>query len=196
MTDKLDRIGIAIGPRIWFGDRYLNNKSTNGTVINNLLTGAFGYGIAISGAKNFTVEGNQLFGNTSFIGSRGPNCSSVDATPSAHDFVLDTNQTQSSTTQLDFQAISDGDTLTCILPPDGGDYWPYGGNPETPESPQGSSSGSGSMSTGAKVGMALGIIFGILLAALLAWYIRKRALARRSVATGTPSREGFIQKTY
>ena len=71
------RIGIAIGPRAWFGDRYGRNTSDNGNVIGNHFSGAFGYGIALTSAKNFTVQGNNLIGNTSFIGSRGPNCSTV-----------------------------------------------------------------------------------------------------------------------
>lgn len=164
----------------------------NATIINNRLTGAFGYAIAMTSAKNFTVEGNELFGNTSFIGSRGPNCSSSDATPATHDFVLDVNTTVSSTTQGDFQIVSDGDSLTCILPPDDGDFWPYGGNPETT-----SQSGSSSLSAGAKVGLALGIIFGILAVAVLAWFIRKRALARQSGQPAqTLSKSGFVRKSF
>lgn len=58
------RIGIAIGPRTWFGNKYGNNVSVGATIRNNQLTGAFGYGIAMSSAKNFTVEGNTLVGNT------------------------------------------------------------------------------------------------------------------------------------
>lgn len=33
------RIGIAIGPRVWFGDRYGDGVSSNGQVIGNELTG-------------------------------------------------------------------------------------------------------------------------------------------------------------
>lgn len=164
------KIGIAIGPRTWFGDRYGNNKSENATVINNHLSGAFGYGMAISSAKNFVVMGNDLFGNTSFIGSRGPNCSSVDTTPSTQAFVINTNTTESSTTQSDFSVVSDGDNLICIQPPDGGDYWPYGGNPEEGTNQSEESTGP---SVGSKVGLALGIIFGVLFAAVAAWFIRK-----------------------
>lgn len=71
------RIGIAIGPRTWFGARSLSNTSFNGTVQNNQLSGAFGYGIAIASATNFTVQGNTLVGNTTFIGSKGQNCTNV-----------------------------------------------------------------------------------------------------------------------
>lgn len=58
------RIGIAIGPRTWFGNKYGNNVSVGAIIRNNQLTGAFGYGIAMSSAKNFTVQGNTLVGNT------------------------------------------------------------------------------------------------------------------------------------
>lgn len=58
------RIGIAIGPRTWFGNKYGNNVSDGATVRNNQLTGAFGYAIAMSSAKDFTVQGNTLIGNT------------------------------------------------------------------------------------------------------------------------------------
>ena len=87
--------------------------------------------MAISSAVNFTVQGNTLVGNTSFIGSRGPNCSTADTTPSPAAFVEDQNTVQSSTIQGDFQTIPDGNSLTCITPPPGGDYWPYGGNPSS-----------------------------------------------------------------
>ena len=74
---SLNRIGIAIGPRTWFGARSLSNTSFNGTVLNNQLSGAFGYGIAVASATNFTVQGNKLVGNTTFIGSKGANCTNV-----------------------------------------------------------------------------------------------------------------------
>ncbi|THH11505.1 hypothetical protein EW145_g634 [Phellinidium pouzarii] len=190
--DAIIKIGIAIGPRTWFGGRYGNNKSQNAVVINNHLSGAFGYGIALTSAQNFTVEGNSLFGNTSFIGSRGPNCSSVDTTPSTQGFVIENNTTQSSTTQTDFQAITDGSSLTCIVPPSDGDFWPYGGSPES-SSPSGHSESEGT-STGTKVGMALGITFGVIFVALLAWYIRRWALARQSrVRTGARRQAGFMR---
>lgn len=69
-----NRIGTAIG-RTWFGDHYGSNVSTSRTVVNNHFTGAFSYAIAMSSATNFTVENNDLFGNTSSIDAIGPNCS-------------------------------------------------------------------------------------------------------------------------
>ena len=182
------RIGIAIGPRTWFGDRYLKNVSLSGTVLSNHLSGAFGYAIAITSARNFTVENNVLFGNTTFIGSRGPNCSTTDTTPTPQPFVFDKNNTDGLSIQSSFTEISDGDSLTCILPPNGGDYWPFrddgpshnnttpggGGGGSTP-----GSSGSGGLSSGAKAGVALGVILGLALIAIATYFIRKAALRQQ-----------------
>ncbi|KAL4247023.1 Right handed beta helix domain-containing protein [Abortiporus biennis] len=189
--DVIIKIGIAIGPRTWFGDRYGNNVSQSGTVLNNRLSGAFGYGIAMTSARNFTVENNVLFGNTSFIGARGPNCSTTDATPNPGPFVVDYNTTQQSTVQVDFQNITDGDGLTCILPPDGGDYWPFGGNPSNPTSSgtptlgQGATSSNG-LSGGAKAGIAIGVILGVVAVAILTYFLRKRAIDRATAAKVKP----------
>ena len=163
-------------------------------MLNNVLTGAFGYGIAMSSAVNFTVENNSLEGNTSFIGARGPNCSTTDTTPSPAPFVVQLDNIQASTVQTDFQNITDGDGLTCILPPDGGDFWPFGGGPTTVAgTPSPTSSGGGAQATngssgggggggglsgGAKAGIAIAVIFGTLAIAVATWFIRKRALAR------------------
>ena len=187
------RIGIAVGPRTWFGDQYLNNVSLSGTVLNNQLSGAFGYGMAISSAQNFTVQGNVLVGNTSFIGSRGPNCSTTDTTPDPAAFVQDQNTVQSSNIQSDVSIISDGDSLTCIMPPDGGDYWPYGGNPSSSQPSPGSSAtpsasgspssaGGGGLSGGAKAGIAIGVILGVVVIGVLTHFIRKAALQRARMA--------------
>ncbi|KAL5487999.1 hypothetical protein ACEPAI_6107 [Sanghuangporus weigelae] len=189
-NDAIIKIGIAIGPRTWFGDRYGRNTSDSGTVIGNHFSGAFGYGIAITSARNFTVQNNNLIGNTSFIGSRGPNCSTTDSTPTTQQFVIDRNNTQSINVQSDFATISDGDGLTCIQPPDGGDYWPYGGSPETSTPEEGSGT-----STGAKVGLALGIIFGVALVAVLAWFVRRWALARRAQQANY-GRQGFVRGKF
>lgn len=169
-----NRIGIAIGPRTWFGSEYGNNVSLSGNVYNNRLSGAFSYAIGMTSAKNFTVENNVLFGNTSFIGARGPNCSSTDTTPSPAAFVIDQSTVSQSTTQSNFTSISDGNSLTCVQPPDGGDYWPFGGNPSatTPSSP---SSGKSSSST---AGIVVGVIVGLLFVAVLAFFIRRWVLKR------------------
>ena len=182
------RIGIAIGPRTWFGTQYGSNVSANGTVLNNEFTGAFGYAIAISSATNFTVEGNSLFGNTTFIGSRGPNCSSTDVTPTPTPFVEDPNTVTASTIQDGFEDIANADSLTCIVPPDGGDYWPYGGNPSTTSGsnptpsasalPNASTSSSHGLSGSAKAGTALGVIFGFGAVVAATYFIRKWAVQR------------------
>ncbi|KAK0491487.1 hypothetical protein IW261DRAFT_91915 [Armillaria novae-zelandiae] len=188
VDDATMKIGVAIGPRTWFGARYGTNLSRSGTVYDNRFSGAFSYAIAITSATNFTVQDNVLFGNTSFIGAVGPNCSISDVDiPTPAPFVIDRNLTSAMSTQSDFQNITDGDSITCVAPPDGGDYWPYGGNPETSSGSSGSGSGSGSTnssssgggtSTGAKVGIAIGVVAGVIAIALGAWFIRKWAIKR------------------
>src|SRR5580698_970799 len=125
----LHRIGLAVGPQTWFVDQFGANVSSSGTVLNNRLSGAFGYGIAITSAHNFTVQGNILFGNTSFIGSRGPNCTASDPTPPSAAFIVGPANVTTSNLQSQFQSVQDAKGLTCVIPPPGGDYWPYGGNP-------------------------------------------------------------------
>jgi len=191
--DVIIKIGIAIGPRTWFGDQYGQNVSANGTVLNNQLSGAFGYGMAMTSANNFTVENNVLFGNYSFIGARGPNCSSTDTTPTPAAFVIQQDNVQQSTTQTDFTPITDGDGLTCILPPDGGDFWPFGGNPESPTAGQSSPLGGSGLSGGAKAGIAIGVIIGVILLAIAAWFIRKAALARARPRTMPWDRVGYVR---
>jgi len=132
----------------------------------------------MSSATNFTVENNVLVGNTSFIGARGPNCTAGDPTPSPAAFVLDINNTAQSTTQSDFQFNTNGDGLTCVLPPSGGDYWPFGQDPGSSSSPPSSSPSTSHTSTGTIVGIVIGVVAGLLFVALLAWYIRKWALKR------------------
>jgi parallel beta-helix repeat protein len=175
--DVIIKIGIAIGPRTWFGSKYGNNVSLSGTVHDNRFSGAFSYAIGMSSAVNFTVENNVLFGNTSFIGARGPNCSSSDATPTPAAFVLAQNTVSKSTTQSNFTSISDGNSLTCVQPPDGGDYWPFGGNP-SPSNNNNGSSESGHRSSGSKAGIAIGVILGLLAIAISAFFIRRWALRR------------------
>jgi len=177
--DVIIKLGIAIGPRTWFGSQYGNNVSSSGRVYNNRLSGAFSYAIGITSAKNFTVENNVLFGNTSFIGARGPNCSSSDTFVNPAPFVIDQSTVSSSTTQSNFSSIPDGNSLTCVQPPDGGDFWPFGGNPSSsPPSSPGTASHSHSTA-----GIAVGIILGLLFVAVSTFFIRrwamKRAQARR-----------------
>ncbi|TXT13368.1 hypothetical protein VHUM_00735 [Vanrija humicola] len=44
-TAALVKIGVAVGPRVWFGDKYARNTSTGGVVARNVLRGAFTFGI-------------------------------------------------------------------------------------------------------------------------------------------------------
>lgn len=145
--------------------------------------------MAITSARNFTMQNNMLFGNTSFIGSRGPNCTTFDTTPTPQPFVVDYNNTNGLNLQSNFVQIPDGDSLTCILPPSGGDYWPFGGGPtgntnttsgggggSTPNSPSGG--GKNGLSGGAKAGIAIGAVLGVALIALAAYYIRRAALRK------------------
>lgn len=196
---ELHRIGVAIGPQTWFGDHFGANVSSSGSVLNNRFTGAFGYGIAITSAQNFTVQGNALFGNTSFIGSRGPNCSASDPTPPSAPFIVEWANVTTSTLQSDFQSVQDAKGLTCIQPPDGGDFWPYGGNPSSgnftppvpvsPSSSPGSTSTSpsaqgfgGLSSTGTRTALAIGItvaVAALILTIILIWrWALKRGLEK------------------
>lgn len=196
------RIGIAIGPRTWFGNEYGNNVSTGGTVQDNQLTGAFSYGMAMSSATNFTVESNVLIGNTSFIGARGPNCTSNDPTPTTAAFVIDLSNVQKSMTQLDFTPVSDGDSLTCVVPPAGGDYWPFGGNPNSnapPVSPPepAPTTSSSHLSAGTTAGIVVGAIAAVILVAVITWFVRNWALKRSEVARIYPrSSMGYVRQKF
>jgi parallel beta-helix repeat protein len=180
---RLHRIGIAIGPQTWFVDQFGANVSSSGTVLNNSLTGAFGYGIAVTSARNFTVQGNILIGNTSFIGARGPNCSASDPTPASAAFIVELANVTTTSLQSGFQSVQDAEGLTCVLPPDGGNYWPYGGNPlssPTSTSPTATSTSSSAKhrSSGSKAGLAIGIIAAVVVIILGIFLVRRWALKR------------------
>jgi len=151
------------------------------------------------------VQDNVLLGNTSFIGSRGPNCSASDPTPASAAFIADSVNVTSSTIQPDFQSVQDAKGLTCVQPPDGGDYWPYGGNPSqgnftpplptpTPAPSQAQSSG-GNSSTGAKVGLAIGIVVGVIAIIAAVVFIRRRAVNRQLMqsVSRTRTNAGFVK---
>jgi parallel beta-helix repeat protein len=178
--DAIIKIGIAVGPKTWFGDEYGNNDSINGLVENNRFSGAFSYGIAVSSANNFTIQGNVMFGNTSFIGARGPNCSTTDVVPTPGPFIVDLNSTTSSSLQSSFVPIDDGDALTCVLPPNGGDFWPYG---LTPSNSSFSNSGShGSGSAGRSAGITVGVVVGVVGCGIAAWFVRKYVISHREAS--------------
>ena len=180
------RIGIAIGPRAWFGNRYRNNTSRNGTVINNRFSGAFSYGIAITSATNFTVQGNSFFGNSTFIGDRGPDCPTSNIVLSPSPFVTEVNTTSSMSISSNFVNISNGNSLICVLPPNGGDFWPFGLNPSSPQPNSTSTStpsggGGGGGRSGAIIGgIVLGGVILILLLCSLATWLRKYLLRRKA----------------
>jgi parallel beta-helix repeat protein len=195
----LHRIGIAIGPQTWFVDQFGANVSSSGTVLNNRLSGAFGYGIGMTSAHNFTVQGNILVGNTSFIGSRGPNCTASDPTPPSAAFIVGSANVTTSNLQSQFQSVQDAKGLTCVLPPAGGDYWPYGGNPTSTStstsSTATSTSGKGSAkhsSAGAKAGLAIGIIVAVVATIVGIISVRRWALRRQVMKSA--SRGGYSVK--
>jgi len=124
--------------------------------------------MAITSATNFTVQANSFFGNSSFIGARGPNCSQSEIVPTPGPFIIDTNTTKSISVQSSFVGINDGDSLTCVLPPNGGDFWPFGLNPSNSTS---TATNSGSHSSTAAI--VAGIIGGLILCGLATWIIRR-----------------------
>ncbi|KAI0005117.1 hypothetical protein BJV74DRAFT_326754 [Russula compacta] len=194
VDDVIVKIGIAIGPQTWFADHFGANISYSGSVLNNTLTGAFGYGVAITSANNFTVQGNTLFGNTSFIGSRGPNCSASDPTPASAAFIAGLANVTASSLQSEFQPVQDAKLLTCVQPPNGGDYWPYGGNPSpgnfTPPISVSSSSSRGSTghsSAGAKAALAVGIVAVVVAIIAAIIFVRRWALKRELRNSGSKS---------
>lgn len=137
--------------------------------------------MGINSAVNFTVQGNYLFGNTSWIGTKGPNCTDTPTLPAVEAFVVDANRVLSSNIQTENMATVDSaDSLTCIVPSDG-NYWPYGGEPqpfvpgEIP--PWVHDSGA---SLGEKIALGLGIPLGIAAAAFITWYFRRWFLARNN----------------
>ena len=190
---ELHRIGIAIGPQTWFRDRFGANVSASGSVLNNRFTGAFGYGIAITSAQNFTVQGNALFGNTSFISSRGPNCSASDPTPQSTAFIVEWANVTTSALQSDFQSVQDAKGLTCVQPPDGGDFWPYGGNPSwgnfTPPAPVPSPSPSPGTRTALAIGITIAVV-ALILVIILFW---RWALKRQELGKFVLRHAGYVK---
>ncbi|KAF9236243.1 pectin lyase fold/virulence factor [Melanogaster broomeanus] len=179
-NDVIIKIAIAIGPRVWFGNKFANNVSTGAAVLNNQLTGAFGYGIAMNGATNFTVENNVLVGNTSFIGGRGPNCAANDPVPPPAPLIIDLRHVTHSTTQSNFTPVIGADSLICMVPPTG-NYWPFGGDPSSTASPVSPpypplSTSARLSSTGTTVDTIACVISGVFILVVLAWLFRKRAL--------------------
>ncbi|WOO77549.1 uncharacterized protein LOC62_01G001123 [Vanrija pseudolonga] len=131
----LVKVGIAIGPRVWFGDKYGANVSTGGVVRGNVLRGAFSFGIAVASADSFVVADNSFAGEVAFIGDIGPNCTQGALAPHPPtallaDLATLTNVTLTpgiSPTPADDFAFVNGtaSALTCFIPPKAA-AWPAG----------------------------------------------------------------------
>ncbi|EIW76326.1 hypothetical protein CONPUDRAFT_139719 [Coniophora puteana RWD-64-598 SS2] len=185
-NDVLIKIGIAIGPRVWFGGKYNNNVSTGGTVINNEITGALTYGIAMASATNFTVENNFLHTNYSFIGTKGPNCSTSVAPPTP--FLFDLTNVNTSSVQGAF-ANNSASYLVCMVPPPVSDaIWPFGGDPTAtdgtppvppPEPNVARPAAHGIRESGGDIaGIVVGTLGGVAVVAAAAYVIRRWAIRR------------------
>jgi len=185
----LIRIAIAIGPRTWFGDKYRNKTVKNGFVRQNRLSGAFGYGIAISSAENFVVQSNVLFGNISFISS-GPNCKTEGVVPASTPFVVDPHTIKNVTLQSNFVNISGCDSLTCVLLPNGDDFWPFGVSPSSPFDPGRKTIDTSDTSYSiSSTTVPVAVIVSLLTAAISAIFIRRLVLSRSENAESFDAKE-------
>ncbi|CUA70355.1 hypothetical protein RSOLAG22IIIB_00714 [Rhizoctonia solani] len=187
------KMGLAVGNRVWFGDKFGRNRNFGGIVRNNRLTGAFGWGVVVSGTRDFVVENNEIVGNSTFIGFRGVNCSITEALPSPEPFLYDSNGTDSTVIPSNYPDVRLDGALLCITSPDGGDYWPRGGSPYgNPDKEEAGAEGEGSASsrqgssTSRKLGLGLGITFGILAALVAAWFVHRWGV-KRYAATNSPA---------
>lgn len=125
-----------------------------------------------------------MFGNTSFIGARGPLCTDSDVVPTPGPFILDPSTTTDMSVQSDFQQSNQADAFTCVLPPNGGDFWPFGLNPSNSSSIAAGTSGThGTKSSSSNTaGVAVGVIVAVIAAAVITWFARKKFIARREAA--------------
>ena len=136
----LRRIGVAIGPHTWFGNKFGKSVVTGPTVVNNIFAGAMGYAIALSSASNVTVQGNVLSQQSSgrnrnqnqnplpdavFIGVAGANCTNQSAIPTPQAYVADTSLLSRYNIQNNFNTSVVVNNLICIQNP-GNDVnaWP------------------------------------------------------------------------
>ncbi|KIR42915.1 hypothetical protein I307_05080 [Cryptococcus deuterogattii 99/473] len=159
------KIGLALGPDAWFSDqRFGSNKSFGGVIQDNRFSGAFAFGMGITSAKDFIIQNNTFFGNTSFIGNYGPNCTTGDKTPHPSDPLLEEESTLQNTTisvpaSSPFQFVNGTAIgLTCFVPPESASYsWPYGDgqvNSEQTDKGNGTSGISTSTSSASQTSMA------------------------------------------
>jgi len=175
------KIGIATGPRVWAGSTAGDVKNFGGVIRNNHLSGALGYGIAVSGVKNFEVIGNVLTTSATFVGTTTGNCST--ATPQPAPFVYQASTVESCTLQSNFVDVANADGLTCIQPPSTGNFWPYANSTDSDIVVADTGSTSDSSSSSASVGVAIGVIAAVLVAGVTAWFIRRRVLRRNEADT-------------
>jgi len=179
-----------MGARTWFGDKYGMDTNKGATVRNNVFQGAFGYAMAAAVVTNWTVTGNTVDSDTTFIGSVGPNCSKSDPTPQAMPFVYNTTSITDSVMNQSFFNW-DADSLTCILPDDG-DFWPYvpamtmvgptaTGAVYNP-SATGSADASSHSSSHSAAPLAVGIVLAVIGAGLIAYGVRWYFMNRRPKA--------------
>lgn len=68
--------------------------------------------------SNWTVTGNTVDSDVTFIGSLGPNCTAGETYPSPEPFVYNTTELSNCTMDQAF-VEKDTDSLTCILPESG-----------------------------------------------------------------------------
>lgn len=139
--------------------------------------------MAAASLANFVVQDNVLVGNTTFIGAQGPNCTKKNPdVPASQAFVSQDSTITGSKLQDGFTNVTDGDNLNCIVPPNGGDYWPYGkshAQDAPPFVPDAFGGGSG-LSTGAKVGVAIAVLAGAVFVGLVVWYVPRWVKQRRN----------------
>lgn len=138
-----------------------------------------------------------MLDNTAFIGARGPLCKETGIVPASAPFIVDLRTVHSVHLQSEFQSIDVGDSLTCVLPPDGGNFWPLGINPSNSSAPSKSSipyvshpSGSyklvpirGAGRSSNVIGIMGGVV--IVLAFVVAiCFIRRRVFSRKATSYG------------
>jgi hypothetical protein len=105
------KVAIAVGPAAW-GDGY-EHVNRGGAITNNRIVGnAFGYGIAVDGARDFTITGNRVTGRLSG-GSDGA-CDAGHA-PSGKAFIRDPSHS-AGTYQSEFE-LGNARWSICVQPP-------------------------------------------------------------------------------
>ncbi|KAG8884037.1 hypothetical protein FRB97_005259, partial [Tulasnella sp. 331] len=123
MFNAFIKIGIAMGSRTWFGDQFGYNVTRGAVVRNNVFQGAFGYAMAAGDLRNWTVSGNVVKDDVTFLGGLGPNCTEGEIYPEPQAFVFNSTACTDCIMEQEF-ADKTTDSLTCLLP-DEDSYWPW-----------------------------------------------------------------------